>query len=608
MKFKFLISFLLISYFSFSQEFQISIPSEINKAKDLAGQNVSITGNYIISVNQQSTGFYKFTLKDDNENSEVFDIKPLTYPLFEAKFSSAFSRLIKVSEDKDISSNSIVLESGSLPFTKIFAQIISYYNTTNERPVVAEIKLKENLKVYNWKDCSNKKDVEFSNKYLRNVKIEMSFYQGYIEKIEVSGDFDGNKVRFTNKYSIGISSKLNIEQLNYNRLYSFTKFKKIILNDASSNGVTTISVPASAQFITKEILVEKRYDSIANKTIDMYETIKIPVRDKQPVQYSKFSKEKNGCKIFIYLGDAIDYDREIDINANDISPEPQKLILDENKVSSKLYKEESTKLFEAIVYSDFLGVFDEENPNGIIQTEVSKRFNLNTKRSDVTNGWFWQLIFPPLAISEGWGYLEYFDTKFTLSKIEENNKFLSPESITSLDSNNMEVTENYFSPLSIFQHRSFSIGGDLNLINLENQNSKLNMYFNTGFTYGRSGLKLDDNTEGQFINSFELPLEVKLHFIPEKRYGLQLSNKFSFFSILSSDIENLSSIEDKILVNKKSWLNTTEIMSYLNTSSTGKLFIRYRFIHELENIKNNFSQFQFGYSFYILERNGVKSK
>ncbi|MGB0880577.1 MAG: hypothetical protein ACPGTO_08430 [Polaribacter sp.] len=607
MKFEFLIPFLLLSYFSFSQEFRISIPAEMNKAKDLNGQNISITGNYIISVNRQSSGFYKFTLEDDNENSETFDIKPITYPLFESKFSSAFSRLVKISEDKDINPSSIITEKRTLPFTKIFAEIISYYNTTNERPVVAVINLKKKIKVYNWKNCEKKEDIEFSQNYLEKVKIEMSFYQGYIEKIEISGDFDENNVRFTNKYSIGISSKLNIEQLNYNRLYSFTKFKKVILNEASGNGTRTISTPASSHFITKNILM-KEYDSVTNKTIDVYKAIRIPVKYKQPIQYSKYSKENNGCKLFIYLGDAINYDREIDINANDISPEPQKLILDENQVSSKLYKEKSTKLFEAIVYSDLLGIFDEENPNGIIQTEVSKRFNLNTKRRDVPNSWFWQLIFPPLSISEGLGYLGYFDTKISLSKIEENNKFLLPENITSIDSNNMEVLENYFSPISIFQHRSFSIGGDLNLINLENQNSKLNMYFNTGFSYGRSGLKINNNTEGKFINSFELPLEVKLHFIPERRYGLEISNKFSFFNILSSDIENLSSIENKILVDKKSWLNTTEITSYLNTSSTGKLFIRYRFIHELENIKNNFSQFQFGYSFYILERNRVNNK
>ncbi|MGB1284445.1 MAG: hypothetical protein ACPG44_08270, partial [Polaribacter sp.] len=77
MKFEFLIPFLLLSYFSFSQEFRISIPAEMNKAKDLNGQNISITGNYIISVNRQSSGFYKFTLEDDNENSETFDIKPI---------------------------------------------------------------------------------------------------------------------------------------------------------------------------------------------------------------------------------------------------------------------------------------------------------------------------------------------------------------------------------------------------------------------------------------------------------------------------------------------------------------------------------------------------
>jgi len=608
MKFKYLISFLLLSYFSYSQEFQISIPAEINKAKDLDGKDVSITGNYILSVNKQNTGFYKFTLKGDSVNSETFDIKPITYPLFESKFASAFSRLVKTSEGKDINLKSIIAKSRIQPFTKVFAQIISYYNTTNERFVVANISLKKDIRIYK-QVSANKKNKKNKNKKknpipiglkLKEVKAELSFYQGYIEKIEVSGKIGNKKIRFSNKYSIGISSKNNIEQFNENRLFSFSKYDVAVSEKIVTVKVTP--VPTQWELDTVSNTLKNQDKSIPAS----YETF-----EKQVVENprdSSGSYGSYGSQLIVYVGDIIDYDREIDVNANDISPEPQKIILDENQVSSKLYKEESTKLFEAIVYSDFLGVFDEENPNGIIQTEVSKRFILNTKRRDVTNGWFWKLIFPPLAISEGYGYLEYFDTKIILSKIEENNKFLLPENIMSLDSKNNKVMKNYYSPLSIFQHRSFSIGGDLNLINLENQNSKLNIYFNTGFSYGRSGLKLDDNNEGKFINSFELPLEVKLHFIPEKRYGLQISNKFSWFNILSSDIENLSSIENKILVDKKSWLNTTEIMTYLNTSSTGNLFIRYRFIHELGNIKNNFSQFQFGYSFFILERNGVKSK
>ena len=129
------------------------------------------------------------------------------------------------------------------------------------------------------------------------------------------------------------------------------------------------------------------------------------------------------------------------MNANDISPEPTKLNLSNKNDETKLYKEESTKLFEAIVYSDFLGVFDEDNPNGIIQTEVAKKFFINTHRGQITpKGRFFGFLFPPIAFSEGYGWFEYVNVSAKLSKIEENNKYLSPETFNS---------NSYFSPLEL---------------------------------------------------------------------------------------------------------------------------------------------------------------
>ncbi|MFC4721578.1 hypothetical protein ACFO5O_04560 [Geojedonia litorea] len=52
------------------------------------------------------------------------------------------------------------------------------------------------------------------------------------------------------------------------------------------------------------------------------------------------------------------------------------------------------------------------------------------------------------------------------------------------------------------------------------------------------------------------------------------------------------------------WFNASQLEFYVNTSAIGKLFIRYNFITELEDWDNNYSQFQFGYSFYLLKQNG----
>ena len=66
----------------------------------------------------------------------------------------------------------------------------------------------------------------------------------------------------------------------------------------------------------------------------------------------------------------------------------------------------------------------------------------------------------------------------------------------------------------------------------------------------------------------------------------------------------LKSLEDAELVKPKQWFNKTQFEFFVNTSNTGKLFIRYNLVTELEDWDNNFSQFQFGYSFYLLKQNG----
>lgn len=129
-------------------------------------------------------------------------------------------------------------------------------------------------------------------------------------------------------------------------------------------------------------------------------------------------------------------------------------VSNENQKAAKLYKEESSRLFEAVVYTDFFGVFDEASPNGIIQTEVNKRFNVETSRLDMGNK-CWAFLFPPLFLAEGIGFFQFFDAKFRYSKIEKNNKFLLPQSYENLDQNGSVIsTEFYYSPLLLYQHRN----------------------------------------------------------------------------------------------------------------------------------------------------------
>jgi hypothetical protein len=547
--------FTLLSY---SQSYVI--PNElVNEFIGTDAANVKYS-DAIIKSKVDADNFYEITLMYGGEEKS-FKLKPLTFPYFSSKFKTVFSELIGTVKDNTAKKDYLVVKN---PISKdvdkhiafLFTEIVTYLNTEEERPEVATIHLKEKIPVY-----VTRNDSIINVSELENVSVEISFYGGFIEKIQVNGALHNEPMSFNNKYSIGISSTRNISQLSEYRLFTNESFS----NDQIKSFQTLRGISKDSSSIAK--LNKQR-----------------TVRDKLP--------------LIIYVDDIIRYVKKVDVNANDISPVPQLVILDKDQEQTKLYREESSKLFEAKVYSDFLGVFDEENPNGIIQTEISKAFNLTTRRRDFLNKFI-----------EGYGWLQQFEAQFQFSKIEKNNKFLIPSTFETIDDlGAVTATESYYSPINLYQYRNFAIGGMLNILTLENQNSKMNAFLNGGFLFGRTGVKENNLQEvGVFVNNLEIPIELKVLLLPEKRISFYIADRLSWFENFDADLP-LMSIEDDKLSNKNRFLNTFDVGLNLDISSTGKLFLRYKLIHELDVINTNFSQLQFGYSFYLLKKNGVKAK
>lgn len=557
---------LLISFNLSAQTFSSSLKSSVIKSLKVFDSSKSeitptpaLKYDYIIEAYKKETGYLEVTLKSskDGAQDEIFSLKPLSLDLFKPKFETNFKKIVDSNEE--FNSSEIIFNEAKI--SVLFAQLISFERTEEERPVVANITLLEKIpvKVYyarpkendkNKSTCEERKD--YIIKFLEDARLELTFYNGFIEKVELEGKLMESPVRFTNLFSIGISSTDGIRKFSNHKLQSFNYF-----------------------FYQPETKKEEGDDKI--------------VRHRN-------SEDQCSWYLDVNFSDIIDYDREIDINANDISPEPTKLVLDAVQKSTKLYKPESTKLFEAVVFSDFFGVFDEKNPNGIIQTEIAKKFYINTKR--IQNRWY-SYILPPAWYSDAIGLAEYVNLNARFTKIEENNKFLKPE----------ENSDNkFFSPIKLKQHESLSIGFDFNFLSFENQNKKINTHIDLGLNYGRSGLEFSEQKQ-EYLNTITGSANISFHIMPEKRYGFIASNRLSRFEVLNEDLIvnnefSLSSLENGELSSPKNWFNTSQFEFYLNTSSTGKLFIRYSLVTELDDWDNNFSQFQFGYSFYILKQNG----
>lgn len=624
--------FVLGAKYSYSQEYTLSpdilaaFVTPINTTTAIQNaDDVKIS----LSKREKENQPYEITLKYDSQE-ESFIIQPLTYPTFVSNFKRSMKRVLEKAKGVDNVKNSYnvkpvnhldILDKED-EIASLFATIVTSFNTDEERPQIATISIKDKIKVYGG---------DLLVQELQDAAAEITFYDGFIEKIQIKGVIKDEDVVFSNKYSIGISSTKNIKNLYKNKLYSEETFTERILINNTINVKEVINTlppnkindPNELDKELKKVFTKLYINEFWNSTNDEIQVLIADLKTNfEKTKKNNFSstlaqlhteieeiydnrKKKRSIALTVNLSDVIRYVRKIDVNANDVSPEKQLVLLDrESRSSAKLYKEESTRIFETVVYTDFLSLVDEENPNGLVQTEVNKRFNINTSRYDVSKKGKYFYLYPilPLMISDAYGFFQFFDGQFQLSKIENNNRFLIPETITS----NGVVSEQFYSPISLLQYRNFSLGGMLNIVNLENQNTKLNMYLNGGFHFGLSAYKPIENTtdeeDGELLSNIELPIEYVFHILPEERFSILLSDRLSYFENLSSDIL-LRSIEDQSVTSQNRWLNSFNFSMNLDISTTGKLFLRYKLVHELDNINNNFSQLQFGYSFYFLKNN-----
>ncbi|WP_424000183.1 hypothetical protein [Maribacter sp. IgM3_T14_3] len=542
----FLVFFFFLSTITFSQEFQTALVNT-----ELKLDSGEIPDNLIMKASQDENGFTKIIVTENEEEKAKILLKPFGYQLFKTKLvHNLFPTLgLNLSAQNDEY------------LTKLYADISSYFFTVNERPQAATISLLDKVPVYIYGKYISDSNENEKPKFLRtkigdlkNPKINISFYSGFVEKIEVTGKINNVDITLANEYSIGVSSKKNIEDFSTVRLFSYYSYEI----GTKKNGPKTPSNLTDYQ--SDEIIDGQEY------------TVTVQKQNKSEEIKNNFKLDENiKSKFFVYLDDLIKYERIIDVNANDISPDKQKITLDKQQRSSKLYREESTKIIEAVIYSDLMGALDDDNPNGTIQTEVNKKFNIKTKRRDLFGG--------------GGGMLEYLDASVLLSKIEEDDKYLLP-------------TDNQFGLLDLFRQRNFSAGGLLNVGTHENQNLKLNIFYESGVKFSRSGYKLTEEGEEKNANSIEWVHQLKIHLFPEKRYGLIFRNKLFYYEILDNNSDFIS-----LLDKKKDWLNIMELSAYLDIGTSAKVFVRYALVHELSDFNNNFSRFQIGTSFFFLQKN-----
>jgi len=425
-------------------------------------------------------------------------------------------------------------------------------------------KLRYNISFVN-KDKNGKEETFHSKDYsVQDVHIE--FNNGYMENIVVVLLVKGKPRTYVNIYGIGFTS---IE--NQNKL----------------------------------------------KSIRLYERGAKAFRDKKPMTLDEAMRSGED-RTYIVLGDLLQYKNKLEVDRRDYSPKDM-VINTYGGQDIQLYKEQTNKLFEAHIYSDFIGL-QEDKPNGLIQTEVEKRININTAQWQTCRFWF--------PIVKSFGIFQYIKPTITLSKLEQHNKHYVLGDLDSIryhpgENDTASLNKNahrYATPLELYQHQSFSAGCDLNVLFFANHNLKFNVYLDIGgrlgitpvidsFTIvGPEKITKTGVTREYTINTLQIVPQVKLVFLPEERFNFALSYSAIYITPFASGVELLGFGKDdpqKFTLQRNKWLNTMELlMSFnVNKSGEGKLFGRARFNAEVANYNSNFAQIQVGYSTYILGKN-----
>lgn len=309
----------------------------------------------------------------------------------------------------------------------------------------------------------------------------------------------------------------------------------------------------------------------------------------------------------VLLSDLLSYFPTLGVDRRDYSPKDT-VIRCQGGEQITVRKEETSKLFEAHIFSDLIGL-NEGSPNGLLQTEIKKRININTS------------VIPFKNKKSAFGFFQYITPQITISKLEQHNKYMQ---LMNLDSVRMSPGGNdsalfknqhkyYGTALEIFRHQSYSAGFDLNIFKTTTHVYKLNFLFDLGgrlgFTHASEYANADSTETVQapkfILSSLQVTPDLSVVFLPEERFSFTVANKMFIIWPLQKTFQLASFKNDNDALFKKKpnrVVNVIELLMTLrlNDKTNGKLFGRLRFNAQSDNFKNNFSQIQIGYSTNIL--------
>ena len=525
-----------------------------------------------IVFKKQGDNFYTGTLLDSNGNPlQTFNIKQLNKALFYDNYRTA---MLRICDDDAAGIDTIIAHYGR-DKRDLYTQFLeAKEDLANTDGLAGTLTIHKQVVMYNSdeknKNHSNNSDtakqintITGTNKPFTVYNIQIQFQDGFIENIKVFGKIagDSNLLKYENFFPIGFSTKKD-----FRRLMDFPLYE-------SSN----------AQYYNKSYLL---------------------------------------------LGNLISFNQELINNSKDYCPANQVLkITDLTKDNTQvfLYKEQTSKILEAKIFSDLKGT-DINYPNGLIQVELSKKLNFLTKRYPISK--------KKVYISNC-GVFNYVTPEFSINKVEDNHKRLVVTHINNLslaaDTSKPVV---FASTIDLLRHQVYKVGFDLSIFLLDFHHLKSTLEIGMGTHFGRTAIQdttriktyIDassfefkaasaNNVKEYGINTFQYGPYLTWQIFPSGRFGVSATQRFTWVRSLTDSFNRFKDNEQflktiaqtspkekgTIPFNFSDCIASSEIYAFFNPNTDGsnKLFFRYRLNYNIKNSIDNFQQLQVGFSTYI---------
>lgn len=295
---------------------------------------------------------------------------------------------------------------------------------------------------------------------------------------------------------------------------------------------------------------------------------------------------KSNGNIYFLLSNLLAYFPVLESDKEDYSPVNSVVILNNTNTFQELKKIKRSKILSVKAYTDFIGVQDDQ-PNGLIQIEASRKFNLTTKKNGNKN------------IYMGW--VHFIEPKLTISKIEENNNslFLTSDNI---DEDFLKLNQKVFNVEAIdllkYQNTAFDL--DMNLYKINFPNIKSNIQFNINVGLLRTSVtdsiivsemavNKSNSLNSLNLSSLRVGESIMLEIKPDNRYGFNLGFDLKIYSSLNTDY--IVGISTSSLI-YSFWAD-----AFLKTGINNTLFFRYKLSYSpYSSIPDySFTQIQLGY-------------